>query len=119
MPDPRDFSVRVEPRPDGAAVVVVAGEVDLSTGPELDGALRDAAAIGSRLVVDLSACTFLSSTGLRALIEAEKARPPASPRIRIVVADPHLRKVFEIAGIDSLFDLVDRDEPDSASSAAV
>ena len=119
MPAPRDFSVRVEHQRDGGTVVVVTGEVDLSTGPDLDRALRDATTSASRLVVDLSGCTFLSSSGLRAVLEAEKAREKGSEPIRVVVPDPHLRKVFEIAGVDSLFDLVGQEPGAGSSRAAV
>jgi len=121
MTDQSEFAVRVESRNAGKAVVWVAGEVDLSNGPELEEVLVDAARKASRLVVDLSGCTFLSSTGLRALLEADKVRTGDASTIVVVVPDPHIRKIFEIAGVDSRFVLVDRDdEPDvEAGSRAV
>jgi len=119
--DHGDFSVHVTAGAAGEAVAVVAGEVDLATTPELEQALLDAARRWSRLVVDLTGCTFLSSTGLRALLEADGQRGEGSQRIVLVAPDPHIRKVFEIAGVDAIFELVDHyDEPglDAGSSAA-
>jgi anti-anti-sigma factor len=115
VPDRRDFSLDVERRA-AEVMVAVAGEVDLANGPELEQALVAAVAGTERLVVDLSRCTFLSSTGLRALLQAEKARSEGAPRIVVVAPDPHVRKVFEIAGVASVFELVDRREDDDLES---
>jgi anti-anti-sigma factor len=117
--DQSDFAVRVETASTGEAVVSVIGEVDLSNGPELEHALLEAAK-ARRLVVDLSGCTFLSSTGLRALLEVDRARGKGAEPIVVVVSDPHVRKVFEIAGVESLFALVDRyDAPGLDAGRAV
>ena len=106
MSDRGDFAVRVAAGAAGEAIVAVAGEVDLATGPELEQALVEAARGDSQLVVDLSACTFLSSTGLRALLQAERARGEGSKRIVVVAPDAQIRKVLEIAGVATLFDVV-------------
>jgi anti-anti-sigma factor len=107
--DPGDFAVRVERGPD-EAVVHVAGEVDLSTGAELEAALVGAAREATRLVVDLTRCTFLSSTGLRALLKARRELGDEPGAVVVVAPDPHIRKVFEIAGVASKFELVAGDD---------
>lgn len=53
---------------DGSTVVVAAGEIDVATSPGLREALLVAAELSSRVVVDLSAVTFLDSTGLGVLM---------------------------------------------------
>jgi len=56
-----------------SVIVAVAGEIDLSTADQLDGAIRDAEETEiSRIVVDLSALSFIDSTGLAVLLEAIK-----------------------------------------------
>jgi anti-sigma B factor antagonist len=56
-----------------SVIVAVAGEIDLSTADQLDGAIRQAEKTEiSRIVVDLSAMSFIDSTGLSVLLEAIK-----------------------------------------------
>ena len=61
------FSVDVVPAAAGGRTrVVVAGEVDIATADELGRAARDALAAGP-VLLDLSAVTFLDSSGIRLL----------------------------------------------------
>jgi anti-sigma B factor antagonist len=61
---------------DGTRVVAVAGEVDLYTAPEFGRALELNGSADGRIVIDLSECTFLDSTGLGILVQA--TRPAAA-----------------------------------------
>ncbi|MGZ8634898.1 MAG: STAS domain-containing protein, partial [Solirubrobacteraceae bacterium] len=62
--DPTGFSISISDR-DGCAVVVIRGELDLATAPELEGALTERLDAGEDVVVDLRELAFLDSTGLR------------------------------------------------------
>jgi anti-sigma B factor antagonist len=64
-------------RSNGTAVVVVRGEVDLYTAPQVWETI-DAAMAGSpdELVIDLSDVTFLDSSGLSVLVRAHKRLRP-------------------------------------------
>jgi anti-sigma B factor antagonist len=53
---------------DGTDIVSVAGEVDMSTAPQLNATL--AVLTGPRLMVDLAAVTFMDSSGLHSLLDA-------------------------------------------------
>ncbi|MFD0888143.1 STAS domain-containing protein, partial [Streptosporangium algeriense] len=54
-----------------AVVVAVEGELDLFTAPFLRDEVRDAIKLdGSRLILDLTALSFMDSSGLSVLIEA-------------------------------------------------
>ncbi len=54
---------------DGVRVLSVEGEVDLSTSPRFGAVLeRLAAAAAGPLVVDLTRCSFIDSSGLAALL---------------------------------------------------
>ena len=71
----------------GVCVLVLCGELDLTTAEEFaDAAVHLAATIdpGTRLVVDLADVTFMDSTGLRALLRihahAKHALVLRSPR---------------------------------------
>ena len=57
---------------DGSTVLIAAGEIDIATAPALREALLAAAQLSGRVVVDLSAVTFLDSTGLGVLMGSFK-----------------------------------------------
>jgi len=71
MNEEQPFSVRCEQR-DGAAVVVVTGEVDMSTSPMLREGLRSPEAQAETVVLDLRAVTFMDSSGLGAIVGQHK-----------------------------------------------
>jgi anti-sigma B factor antagonist len=73
--------------------MVVTGELDAATAPELAAALD---AIGTDDVeVDIAHVGFIDSSGLRALLVARQR----NPSIRVVGATPGALRVFEIAGV--------------------
>jgi anti-anti-sigma factor len=93
----------------GTVVVTVAGEVDVFTGTFLRTRLTEVLdERGDRpVVVDLSAVTLLSSTGLAVLVDA---RWHAQQRGRdvVLVVDPAARAVslaLQAAGLAALFDV--------------
>jgi anti-sigma B factor antagonist len=74
MPDMRGKPAEIKSEREGDSVTVaVAGEIDLSTADQLDRAIREAEESQTRrIVVDLSALSFVDSTGLSVLLEAIK-----------------------------------------------
>jgi anti-anti-sigma factor len=79
---------------DGAPVVEVTGEVDLSTAGQVEQAITQAAAGGARVVVDLSGVAFLDSSGVTALLRSAKEHD-------IVLRDPSpaVSEVLAMAGL--------------------
>ena len=67
--DPTGFSISTSDR-DGRAVVVIRGELDLATAPDLEAALPERLDAGQDVVVDLRELEFMDSTGLRVLVAA-------------------------------------------------
>jgi anti-sigma B factor antagonist len=103
----------VESRTDrGLHMVSVAGELDQGTAPELRGALADALGDGaSPVLVDLSDCNFIDSTGLSLLVEAKRRLGDERRRFGVCCPDPDVRRLLELTGIDRAVGLFDtRDE---------
>jgi anti-sigma B factor antagonist len=87
-------------------VVRVAGEVDIQTSPVLDEQLQRVTADGApSVVVDLSDVTFLDSTGLSVLIAGLKRCQEAGGTMRLASPRPNVRKVLEITGLTSVFQI--------------
>jgi anti-sigma B factor antagonist len=93
---------------DGHRTLVVSGEVDLATAPRfLDQLIAVAAEAHSPALVDLSAVTFLDSSGLTALVDARRSFEDTDVSLVLVNPSPACRRVLEITGIDKLFEIVD------------
>jgi anti-anti-sigma factor len=94
------LAVVVEQRGD-LAVVAVAGEVDLESCAQLSSVL---AGLGdsSAVDVDLSAVTYLDSTGLRTLLTARDAAVALGGRLRISATSNIVARLLEITGTSDL-----------------
>jgi anti-sigma B factor antagonist len=89
---------------DGVAVVVVGGEADLYTAPQLKKALAAALDGGALYVlVDLSTTTFIDSTTLGVLMGAVRRVRPEGGELAIACDDPNIRRIFEITLLDRVF----------------
>jgi anti-sigma B factor antagonist len=83
---------------DGSLVLVLEGELDISTTHLLDDALvraRDTDA--ARIVVDLAAVSFIDSSGLHALIKHARAEG-ARGHIWLTKGSPQAQRLFELTG---------------------
>lgn len=100
------FSLTEEfPRPE-AALLRLAGEVDLHTAPQLRHRLASLVEGDVTLaVVDLSDVTFVDSMTLGVLLGASKRLRAKEGELRLVVSDPNIRRIFEITLLDRVFDL--------------
>lgn len=84
------------------AVVSVAGEVDVASVTQLDQNLVALIAGGnSRIIVDLSAVTFIDSTGLGVIVRALKDVRDAGGWLRVVAQHDRVTKLFAITGLES------------------
>ena len=115
-PDPQRVAAaglsgfRAETRPvvDGTGEVVVDGEVDVATAPQLREALHQAIDQGAtRLRIDLADVGFIDSAGLGVLIGVLKRVREIGGEIELAHVQPAPRKVIEITGLDELFTLTD------------
>jgi anti-sigma B factor antagonist len=106
------FSVATE-RAGGVGVVVLTGEVDIYTAPRFKEAMLELLDAGvGKLVVDLSAVTFIDSTALGVLIGGLRRVHDAGGVMALVVATPAVQRVLTITGLDRVFDV--RDTRDAA-----
>jgi anti-anti-sigma factor len=90
---------------DGAAVVRLAGELDLSTASRAERALVDELTPGSRtLVVDLRSLEFCDAAGLRVFVRTRRRAQEVGAKLRLVHPNRLVRRVLEIADLSWLID---------------
>jgi anti-sigma B factor antagonist len=103
----RDFAIEDRQVDDATHVVAVAGEIDLFTAPEFKQRISAPIDAGrTRVIVDLSAATFIDSSSLGVLIGAHRQLKRRGGTVVVVCdADP-IVKTFRITGLDGVFRLV-------------
>ena len=92
------FEVTVQ-RDDELATIVVSGELDLATVPQLSAAVAEHDDAGF-LVLDLTAVTFIDSTGVRVLIEADRACAGSGSRLGVLAGDGPVRQLLGLCKLD-------------------
>ena len=97
---PLPGTVEVAHAAPGLAVVSMRGEHDLSTAPELMRALERAAA-GSNVLVDLSECSFIDSTVIKAFVKTANTIHARGERL-VLVIPPDQTQVARVAEMTQL-----------------
>ena len=114
----RPFEIHNDVRPD-VRVITVRGELDLESSSEAKSFLEEAASDrGRALVIDLTDCDFIDSTGLSTIVGG--TRPLQNGQSNVAVASPaasEARRILDLAGIS--LTLPTFDTVDEAIAAAV
>jgi anti-sigma B factor antagonist len=90
---------RAEP---GVEVIIVTGEHDISTAPELERRLEAALDSGHAVVIDLLGTTFIDSTVLRVIICAREQASERSVGFRCALGESTghgVRRLLELTGM--------------------
>ena len=103
---PEEFSISADER-DGRLHLVLRGELDLATAPELERLLE--ARGGDEVVVDLRALEFMDSSGVRVLVAGHALAGREGGRLAIVrpAPDSAVAKIIEVSGLDGELNFVD------------
>jgi anti-sigma B factor antagonist len=92
------------PRPD-AALIVLGGEHDLGSAPDVQQTL-DAAAC-DHVIVDVSAAEFVDSTIIAVLLRAKARAVEADQRFNVVLGTaPVVERALELSGVIPLLNVV-------------
>jgi len=100
----RPFEVTVQ-RDHELATIMVSGELDLATVPQLSAAVAEHHGAGL-LVLDLTAVTFIDSTGVRVLIQADRSCARSGSRLVVLAGDGPVRRLLDLCKLDGRLALV-------------
>src|SRR3954447_23546268 len=85
-------------------LIVVEGELDLSSSSELRRQVEASLREGRNcVVIDLSDVTHMDSTGLASLIAAHQLTAERRGRLALVITSESVRRMVEVRGLDRLF----------------
>jgi anti-sigma B factor antagonist len=98
----------------GDALIVLAGELDMATAPDLSSLLDPLVESGPpELILDFSGLSFIDSSGLAVLTNAERRLREQGRTLRIRSLRPSALKVFEIAGLMDVLNVAVGQDPSS------
>ena len=91
---------------DGWTVLTPFGDLDMAGAPGFRQAVvREVGEGRTQLVVDLSAVTFLDSSGLGAIIGGLRRTRAHGGDLVLVCPDSEIRRAFELCDLDRVFNL--------------
>jgi anti-anti-sigma factor len=80
--------------------VILAGELDLATAPQLEAMTEQLCSNGAReLVLDLREVAFIDSTGLRAILRAREHCEGHRCELFLTPGQPAVQRLFELTGV--------------------
>ena len=87
-------------------VLVIRGDIDASTSPQLRDLLTGLMDEGHyRLVVDLEAVGFMDSTGLGVLASCLKRAKEHDGDLSLICTSPQILRVLSNTGLDKMFEV--------------
>lgn len=108
MASPFSVDVRSE---NGAPLLRISGELDLSSSPKLEEELaRTTATSPSLIIIDLRDLDFMDSTGLSVLIRAHQQAQQSGHRLGIVNGPQQIRRLLSLTGVADRLTVVERPE---------
>ena len=102
---PVPFAVESQELEDGIRAFAVRGELDMSTTPDLQRRLDQALDGGGRsIVLDLSECEFIDSTGIALIVRAwqrlDGNGDGGKGRLVLCCVNHQVRRLLEITGVE-------------------
>ncbi|HEY6636080.1 MAG TPA: STAS domain-containing protein [Solirubrobacterales bacterium] len=99
------FEISSGPGPEDAYVVQVAGEVDMSHEEQLRAELHRAVEADAKgIVVDLTECEFIDSSGIRALLLSREEKKPndGSEPLAVAASSDQILRILGVMGLDQV-----------------
>jgi anti-sigma B factor antagonist len=83
----------------GWHVIGVRGRADAETADTLEGALKTALEQHLKVAADLSGVEYISSAGLRAVVQAARVAQTRNAEFAVCALSAPVQKVFDISGL--------------------
>lgn len=94
--------IDVPPRPNGHAMLRLAGEIDISDAEAVRRALIAAVRTGPAVIVDLAEVSFIDLAGVRALRDARDAAGASGCRLLLASPPRFLRRLVDLMDLPPL-----------------
>jgi anti-sigma B factor antagonist len=100
-----ELVITSETNSDGTVRLAVAGEIDMDTTAQFSDAVRTVLSFGpAQVIIDLGGVTFLGSSGLRALLTAQRVASEHDAALTVQNARGIVLQVLTISGLLMILD---------------
>lgn len=104
--------------PNGWQCIAVEGEVDLATVEELESAIDRVFSNNSHpLVIDLRESSFMDSTGLKALVMANRKFDEGGRSFAVAISGGPVARLIDLSGVESSVRIVESTDDLETESA--
>ena len=92
---------------DGARhTLVLIGELDLSSAPELEARVGEIVSQAREIVLDLRDLSFMDSSGIRAILLSYELCARSECDLGLLSGRPNVQRLFEVSGLADLLPFV-------------
>jgi len=88
-----------------AAIIVLSGDIDLESSPRVRTALLDCVSLKTTVIVDLTAVSYIDSSGVASLVEAFQSARKGGTRFALAAVSEAALRVLELARLDKVFSI--------------
>ena len=102
IPSTDQLTVTIDPGP--TTTIVLAGDLDPATAPQLEAAVTAAAAADGvdQVVLDLGGLSFVDSSGLRVFVLAREDLTSRGRGLQLRNPSPNTRRLLDITGLGEI-----------------
>lgn len=87
-------------------VVIISGRVDTMTAGDFEQRIMEVLNEGVKmLLLDCSDLAYISSSGLRVFLVAQKKMMTAGGALKLCCLKPEIKEIFDISGFSSIFSI--------------
>ena len=87
------------------ATYQLVGELDSFNHQQVQDDILAILEKGSNVVLDMSACNYISSTGLRVLLYSKKVAASKEKKVYLVGISDVVKDIMDVTGFNSFFDI--------------
>jgi anti-sigma B factor antagonist len=101
------FECKVRSNGGAATWVHARGELDIESASQFERALRDSLSSALLVVLDLRELTFIDSSGLHIIEEADERARRSGRRLVMVRAPANVDRLFDLLGLSKRLEIID------------
>lgn len=102
--DAMDLKITTK-KEDTKVTIAMEGEINTQTAPELNAVIEKNLPDLKTLCLDFAGCDFVSSAGLRVLLNTFKEMKKRNDKMEFINIGPNFSEVLNITGLDKVFGL--------------
>ena len=87
----------------GISVIALSGDVDLESSPKVRDVLLDCVSAKRPVLVDMSAVSYIDSSGVASLVEAHQTARKGETTFALAQVSQSAMRVLELARLDKVF----------------